>query len=101
VARDEIKSVITHADAGAYELKGMGKYAGRFYAVPGYEEAHQKSFAKFDGHYLVVDMPHINNDSFYSKFFQTCQIAFATSSGVIAAHVYYCPHSDPFAINEK
>ena len=98
VARDEVKRVITHADAGSYELSGMGKRAGRFYAVPGYEEAHRELFAAFDGHYLVVDMPHINEGSFYSKFFSTCETVFATSSGVIPAHVYYCPDSDPYAI---
>lgn len=98
VAQNSVKSVITHADAGGYELKVMGKYAGRFYAVPGYEEGHRVLFSKHTGQYLVVDMPHLNENGFYSKFFSTCEVAFATSSGVITAHVYYCPHSDPFAI---
>ena len=99
IAGSDVKGIITHADTGAYELNGMGKYAGRFYAVPGYEEGHKALFAKFTGEYLVVDVPHLNESGFYSKFFRTCTVKFATSSGVIAAHVYYCPDSDPYSIN--
>ncbi len=98
IAESNVKGVITHADTGAYELKGMGKYAGRFYAVPAYEEGHRALFAKHTGHYLVVNVPLLNEGGFYSKFFKTCKVAFATSSGVISAHVYYCPASDPFTI---
>lgn len=98
IAESNVKGVITHADTGAYELKGMGKYAGRFYAVPAYEEGHRALFAKHTGEYLVVNVPLLNEGGFYSKFFNTCEVAFATSSGVISAHVYYCPHSDPYAI---
>ncbi len=98
IAGSDVKGIITHADTGAYELSWMGKYAGRFYAVPGYEEGHKALFAKFTGEYLVVDVPHLNENGFYSKFFSTCTVKFATSSGVIAAHVYYCPDSDPYSI---
>ncbi len=98
VQDSDVKGIITHADTGAYELKGMGKYAGRFYAVPGYEEGHKLLFSSFSGNYLVVDVPKLNEDGFYAKFFSTCTVKFATSSGVISAHVYYCPHSDPYAI---
>jgi len=94
----DVKSIITHADTGAYELKGMGKYAGRFYAVPSYEEGHRALFSKHNGHYLVVNVPRLNADSFYSRFFKTCDIIFATSSGVIDGSVYYCPKSDPYSI---
>ncbi len=98
IADSDVKSVISHGEAGAYELRGMGKFAGRFYAVPGYEEGHRVLFAKHTGQYLVVDVPHLNDESFYAKFFNTCTPVFATSSGVIQAHVYDCAGSDPYAI---
>jgi hypothetical protein len=98
IADAHVKDVITHADAGAYELKGMGKYAGRFYAVPGYEDGHKALFSKFTGEYLVVDVPLLNDDGFYSKFFATCKTTFTASSGVIHAYVYDCAGSDPYAI---
>lgn len=93
-----ITDVLTHADAGSYELKGMGKYAGRFYAVPAYVEGHKKLFAEHRGHYLVVNIPLLNEDGFYSRFFATCTSVFSTSSGVIEGNVYYCGDSDPYVI---
>jgi hypothetical protein len=99
IAGDEnITSVLTHADAGAYELRGMGKYVGRFYAVPDYAEGHRKLFREHTGHYLVVDVPLLNKEGFYRRFFDTCETVFATSSGVISAYVYDCAESDPYAI---
>ncbi len=98
IAASPVKEVIAHADAGAYELKGMGKYAGRFYAVPDYEEGHKALFSKFKGDYLVVDVPHLNEAGFYARFFKTCTPVFATSSGVINGYVYDCAGSDPYAI---
>ncbi len=98
IASSEIKSVITHADTGAYELNSLGKYAGRFYAVLGNESVHRERFAQHKGHYLVVDFPQLNMSGFYSRFFATCESVFDTSSGAIEAHVYYCPASDPYSI---
>lgn len=98
IQEHNIRSVITHADAGAYELNALGVYAGRFYAVPSYEEGHRELFSKHSGRYLVVDMPHLNEGSFYSKYFETCDVEFATSSGVIHAYVYDCAASNPYAI---
>ena len=94
----DVKGIITHADTGAYELKGMGKYTGRFYAVPGYEEGHRALFAKHTGQYLVVDVPRLNEGGFYGRFFSTCTPVFRTSSGVIMAYVYDCAGSNPYAI---
>lgn len=94
----DVKSIITHADTGAYELQEMGKYAGRFYAVPGYEEGHRTLFAKHMGQYLVVDVPLLNENGFYRRFFNTCTPTFMTTSGVIKAYVYDCAESDPYAI---
>ncbi|MBI5458038.1 glycosyltransferase [Candidatus Kaiserbacteria bacterium] len=95
---DDVKSIISHGEIGAYELRGMGKFSGRFYAVPGYEEGHKALFSKFTGAYLVVGVPRFNDASFYSKFFSTCTPIFTTSSGVINAYVYGCAGSDPYAI---
>lgn len=98
IAENDVKAVISHGETGAYELRGMGKFAGRFYAVPGYEEGHRALFAKHTGKYLVVNVPLLNSGSFYGKFFATCELEFATSSGVIKAYVYDCAKRDPYAI---
>lgn len=86
----DITAVITHNDIGAFELWRMGKYAGRFYAVPQYEDGHRQLFASHQGQYLVVDVPRWSDDSFYAKFFSSCGALFSSSSGVISARVYVC-----------
>ena len=87
-----IKSVITYNDIGAYELSQIGKYAGRFYATPQFEEAHKERFAdhnKTSGYYLVVEMP-LLYEGFYKNFFARCRIVFETHSGVIPGRAYHC-----------
>lgn len=91
--------VITHADAGNYELRLLGAYSGRFYAVPGYEASHKELFAEHTGRYFVVDMPPLNRHMFYSRFFSTCKEEFVATSGRVQSHVYYCPNSDPYSID--
>ncbi|MEA1929463.1 MAG: glycosyltransferase family 39 protein [Patescibacteria group bacterium] len=85
-----ITSVITYNDSGAYELKKMHKYANRFYAAPAFEQGHRQRFADFDGAYLVVDMPHLYEGSFYEHFFSNCQLQYQTVSGRISGRVYNC-----------
>ncbi|MES2059981.1 MAG: glycosyltransferase family 39 protein [Patescibacteria group bacterium] len=88
----EIKGIITYSDAGAYDLYRMGKYAGRFYAVPGYEESHRVLFAdhRDSVYFLVVDMPKLWEPSFYKTFFDSCVVVFQDRSGEIPAYVYDC-----------
>lgn len=93
-----IKSVFTHADAGAYELIGISKYAGRFYAVPEYAEGHRARFKAHNGYYLVVNVPLLDPDGFYARYFATCTSVFHTSSGRIQSDVYNCAGHDPYVI---
>ncbi len=95
----QIGPIISHAEIGAYELKARGEYAGRFYAVPGYEPGHRALFAAHTGAYLVVQVPLFNAESFYAKYFATCTSIFKTNSGVIEGDIYDCTGSDPYAIH--
>jgi glycosyltransferase involved in cell wall biosynthesis len=97
-ASPSIQSVVTHGDTGAYELIGMGKYGGRFYAVPGYEEGHKERFKEHNGYYLVVNVPLLNPDGFYAKYFAMCESVFHAVSGRIRSDVYDCAKRDPYAI---
>jgi glycosyltransferase involved in cell wall biosynthesis len=94
----DVGAVITHGEIGKYELDGMDKYAGRFYAVPGNEEGHKERFAGHDGSYLVINVPRFNIDSFYARFFAQCSALHATRSGEIEATIYDCDGVDPHAI---
>lgn len=89
----EIKKVITYSDIGAGPLGKMGKYAGRIYAVPESESGYKALFAKHEaagGHFLVVGIPPLGTDTFYGKFFASCDSLFETTSGRIRADVYTC-----------
>jgi len=90
----QIKKIITYNDIGAYNLSKMGKYAGRIYATPESEEGYRKKFEEYiktpGNYFLVVDMPQINPESFYGKFFASCQPVFESQSGKIEAKVYTC-----------
>jgi hypothetical protein len=97
---ENIKNVITYNDIGGYELNKMQKYEGRFYAVPAYEEVHKKLFKSFNGHYLVVDMPHLY-DGFYREFFSTCKAMFEARSINIETYVYDCKDSTYLKDQEK
>ncbi len=83
------EKIITYNDVGAYELSKMGKYAGRFYAVPAFEAGHAQLFAAHSGHFLVVGIPPLY-DGFYSRYFANCASLFQTQSGVIISRVYTC-----------
>ena len=85
----DIKEVITYNDIGARELGP--KYAGRFYAAPQFEEVHRQKFAKFNGYYMIVDIPHLYETGFYSQFFKRCHDDHSAQSSKIAGHVYRCP----------
>lgn len=94
VTHDAIDGVLTYNDIGAHELTTIGKYDGRFYAAPQFEENHKERFADHiqtgSGSFLVVDIPHINPASFYGNFFAECDMLFEAQDGKIRANVYSC-----------
>lgn len=87
VANDNIKSVNTHNDIGAYELKHIGKYKSHFTAAPQFESIARGYLPAFDGVFLVIDIPPLY-DGFYRDFFKSCKILFTARSGVITSTVY-------------
>ena len=88
---DSVKKILSYNDIGNRELSMVGKYEGRFYAAPDFEEGHKKKFADFKGQYMVIDIPHLYENGFYGRFFARCKIIFGTSSGKISGRVYDCP----------
>ncbi len=78
-------TVITYNDHGAYELHQEGRYAGRFYAVPEYEENNlQKLKSKnYSGQVLVTDFPEINKHSGYWAYLSDCMQVYHRSISYI------------------
>ncbi len=91
---NEILKVMTYNDIDAYGLSKINKYAGRIYATPESESGYKEKFAEFikssGNYFLVVDVPLINPESFYGKFFSSCDPIFETEDGKIDAKVYSC-----------
>ena len=92
-AHPEIGPILSYNDIGNQEVSALGRYAGRFYAAPQFEEGHRQLFAKFAGYYMIVDVPHIYENSFYGQYFAACKAVWNGSSGRIAGAIYSCPHA--------
>ncbi|MFA6404788.1 MAG: glycosyltransferase family 39 protein [Candidatus Paceibacterota bacterium] len=93
---DSIKSVLSYNDIGNQYLSPIGKYGGRIYAIPESESGYREKFAKhvaLGGHFLVVGIPPLGQESFYGKFFNKCNILFDTSSKAIVGSVYDCSNN--------
>jgi 4-amino-4-deoxy-L-arabinose transferase-like glycosyltransferase len=92
---NSVKNVLTYNDIGSHEFSNEGKYAGRFYATPDFEEGHKKKFMDYD-YYVVIDIPHLYENGFYGKFFDKCHVLFETLSGRIDGKVYDCKEAKKY-----
>ncbi len=86
----EIKSVITYNNIGQYELTKIGKYERRLLAAPKYEGAYVDVLKNFQGHYLAIDVPHLDPNSPYAKHFQTCRVVYEKTDRKISSKIYDC-----------
>lgn len=85
-----ISKVITYNDIGAYELAKIGKYERRLYAAPKFEKSYTDILQNFQGHYLVIDIPHLSLESPYARHFSACDTIYEDYSGKISAKIYKC-----------
>ena len=93
IAKDaDISKVLTYNDIGNMELSAIGKYSGRFYAAPGFEEGHKERFAG-NRYYMVIDIPHLYESGFYGSYFSQCSPIFGAFSGHITGKVYDCQNA--------
>jgi hypothetical protein len=86
----DIKEVINYNDIGTYELRAMDKHKQRLYVAPQFSDSATEAINTFKGHYLVIDVPHIDENSIFGKHFATCEVAFEEISEEIKGTVYGC-----------
>ncbi len=86
----EVQHVITYNDVGAYELMNIDKYERRLYADPQFMPTYEPIFKTFRGHYMMVDMPHLDPHNFFGQGIYKCPAVFETQSGVISGSVRDC-----------
>ncbi len=88
---DANKKVVVYNDNGGFNVQQTGKYRKRLYIDPKFGvESKMDSLNYYKEFYMVVDIPHIDQNSFYAKYFNSCSSVFTESSGVILVHVYDC-----------
>lgn len=94
---EQIKKVITYNDNGGPELATIGKYERRLYAAPKFEKSYIDILKNFKGHYLLIDIPHLNLNSPYAKHFKTCELIYEEYHKKISSAIYDCKNSEDAA----
>lgn len=88
---DDIKSLRVYNDNGGFDVMKVGKYGKRLYLDPKFYMNQSGALLKADkGFYLVVNIPHIDSDTAYGRYFLSCNIIYNQKSGEIEAFVYDC-----------
>lgn len=86
----DIKKVLVYNDNGGDEIRQLGKYERRIYAVPGFESTYETIFKNFDGHILYIDIPKVEKGSLYEKYFNSCIIIYSKKDKYITSEVLDC-----------
>ncbi len=87
----EIKMVTVYNDNGGWNIMETGKYRRRLYIDPKFDvNVKIATMNKYKEHYLVIDIPHIDEKSAYAKYFDSCRVAFQEKDKYISGTVYDC-----------
>ncbi len=90
-ADQDIKMVTVYNDNGGYNVIQTGKYRKRLYIDPKFDVTEKlKTLNKYREHYLVVDIPHIDPNSVYAQYFNSCQVAYREQDKYISSTIYDC-----------
>lgn len=87
----DIQKVTVYNDNGGKEVQDTGKYRKRLYFDPKLNILKKiRSFNEYKEHYFILDIPHLNPDSIYQDYFDTCSIIYQESDKKIIATIYDC-----------
>lgn len=87
----EITKVTTYNDIGGFELMKMDKYRKRLYIDPKFDVNEKvKNLNAYKEHYLVINIPELESDTVYKRYFDSCTPVFKEKSGQITATVLDC-----------
>lgn len=89
-ARKDIKNIVVYNDNGGWEVRKTGKYARRMYATPQFEAEYRKYLSEFTGYIMFVGIPKIDENSFYQKYFDSCDIIYERVDKKIPSMIYEC-----------
>ena len=78
-------------DNGGFNIMQTGKYRKRLYIDPKFDlNAKVESLNAYKEFYLVVDIPHISENTVYEKYFASCSVVYDRISGQISGKIYDC-----------
>lgn len=87
----DIKMVTTYNDNGGNELQEIGKYRKRLYVDPKFDVNEKiKTLNQYKEHYFVLDVPQIDPESIYRRYFNSCTPVYTEYSKKMSATVYDC-----------
>jgi len=89
-----IKKVTVYNDNGGYEVQKTGKYRKRLYIDPKFDVNEKiQTLNRYKEHYLVVDIPKIDPDSVYQRYFDSCNAVYKEKDKYISATIYNCQNA--------
>lgn len=94
VKNPDIKKVTVYNDNGGNEIVRSGKYRKRLYVDPKFDIQEKiKNLNLYKEHYLVIDIPHLDETTVYAKYFATCEPIYKKLSGQISSTIYDCKNA--------
>ncbi len=89
-----ISMVTVYNDNGGNEIRETGKYRKRLYTSPEFDLSEKiANLNKYKEHYLEIDIPHIDPNSVYRKYLDSCKIVYSETDKKISAIVYDCKNA--------
>lgn len=86
----EIKKVIVYNDNGGWIIQKAGKYERRMYATPQFESEYRKILKNFSGHVLFINIPKLQEPSFYSDYMNSCRVVYGKTDNYIESKILDC-----------
>jgi hypothetical protein len=95
----DIQMVTVYNDNGGYEVREIGKYRNRLYVDPKFDINEKvASLNKYKEHYLVINVPRLDPDTVYQKYFDTCNIIYRQDDKKMSAIIYDCRNAPDIKI---
>jgi hypothetical protein len=95
----DIKMVTVYNDNGGYNIQAINKYRRRLYIDPKFDlNVKIDTLNRYKEHYMVVDAPHIDSNSPYQKYFNSCKVIYDERDKYISSKIYDCTNAPDFKI---
>ena len=83
--------VTVYNDNGGNEVRETGKYRKRLYTSPQFDiNVKVATLNKFKEHYFVLDIPRVDPNSPYQRYFESCRVDYREVDRDISATIYDC-----------